>query len=69
MKTSEIIDHLHEKDEWDDGAYDELISRTPFDIIQEERLEMQNKIDKFEKEIYELQKHSHSNGKVVTPVI
>ena len=69
MKTGELIDYLYEKDEWDDGAYGELMSRPPFDILKEEMAEMQKKIDKLEKEVYELQKHSHSGGKVVAPVI
>ena len=69
MKTCELIDYLYENDEWDDGTYDELVSRPPFDIFLEEKEEMQKKIDKLEKEVYKLQKHSHSNGKVVTPLI
>lgn len=69
MKTSELLDHIYQKDEWDDGIYEEIISRLPFDEIKENRAEMQKKIDELKKEVYELQKHSHSDGKVVTPVI
>ena len=69
MKTSELLDHMYEEDEWDDGTYGELMSRPPFDAISEEKEEMEKKIKKLEKEVYKLQKHSHSDGKVVTPVI
>jgi len=72
MKTSEIIDEVYESYDDDDRFIElekELESRPPFDYMKEEREEMEGKIESLEKQIYELQKHSHVDGKVVTDII
>jgi len=64
MQTSELLEEMN-KEEWDTGAFGEVMEREPFNHLSEQIEELKKEVQKLKNKVEKLEEHHHADGKVL----